>query len=135
MAVGHDRTGREAHDDASDASPSEQGLARGSPTGEGGEALPGVYRDYLAGLRQRIHEALRYPPAARRRGLTGAVTIELTVLPSGVISDVKVVHSSSHSLLDDAAVETVQELRAQRFPPNVPARPLRVRLPVVFQLE
>ncbi len=110
-------------------------LARRSPGSEGGDGAPAVYAEYLSRLRQRLHEALRYPPAARRRGLTGAVTIELTILPSGLIRDVSVVTSSSHPLLDDAAVETVRELRAQPFPASLPPRTLRVRLPVVFQLE
>ncbi|MGH7312778.1 MAG: energy transducer TonB [Candidatus Rokuibacteriota bacterium] len=112
-----------------------QQLARRAPGSEDGEAPQAVYTEYLSRLRQRLHEALRYPPAARRRGLTGAVTIELTILPSGLISDVSVVASSSHPLLDDAAVETVRELRAQPFPASLPPRTLRVRLPVVFQLE
>jgi protein TonB len=129
------RTRSAPRDGAADAVGSGQEVARSTPTGEGGAALQGLYAEYLARLRQLIHEALRYPPAARRRGLTGVVTIELTVVPSGEINDVSVVQSSSHPLLDDAAVETVQELRAQRFPTHLPRRPLRVRLPVVFQLE
>jgi protein TonB len=86
-------------------------------------------------LRQRLHQTLRYPAAARRRGLTGAVTLELTILPNGLISEVSVVKTSSHSLLDEAAVESVRALRAQPFPAGLPPRTLRVRLPVVFQLE
>jgi protein TonB len=111
-----------------------QEIARRSPGSESGEAQA-VYKEYLAWLRQRVHEALRYPPAARRRGLTGAVTIELTILPSGLIRDVSVVESSSHTILDEAAVETVRTLRSQPFPRNVPPRTLRVRLPVVFELQ
>jgi protein TonB len=108
--------------------------ARRSPATESGEGQA-AYTKYLGGLRQRIHEALRYPPAARRRGLSGAVTLELTILPSGVIRDVSVVESSSHAVLDEAALDTVRALRAQPFPRNVPPRTLRVRLPVVFQLQ
>ncbi|MGH7307509.1 MAG: energy transducer TonB [Candidatus Rokuibacteriota bacterium] len=108
-------------------------LARRSPTREGDAGA--LYTEYLAGLRQRIHAALRYPPVARRRGLTGAVTIELTILPSGMIRDVSIVKSSAHRLLDEAAVETVRELGAQPFPASVPARILRVRLPIVFELQ
>lgn len=108
--------------------------ARRSPATESGEGQA-AYTEYLGGLRQRIHGALRYPPAARRRGLTGAVTLELTILPSGVIRDVSVVESSSHAILDEAALDTVRALRAQPFPRNVPPRTLRVRLPVVFQLQ
>lgn len=111
-----------------------QEIARRSPGSGRGEAQV-VYKEYLARLRQRVHEALRYPPAARRRGLTGAVTIELTILPSGLIRDVSVVESSSHTILDEAAVETVRTLRSQPFPRNVPPRTLRVRLPVVFELQ
>jgi periplasmic protein TonB len=108
--------------------------ARQSPATESGEGQA-TYTEYLGGLRQRIHEALRYPPAARRRGLTGSVTLELTILPSGVIRDVSVVESSSHAVLDEAALDTVRSLRAQPFPRNVPPRTLRVRLPVVFHLQ
>jgi protein TonB len=108
--------------------------ARRSPASENGEGQA-AYTEYLGSLRQRIHEALRYPPAARRRGLTGSVTLELTILPSGVIRDVAVVQSSSHAILDEAALDTVRALRAQPFPRNVPPRTLRVRLPVVFQLQ
>jgi protein TonB len=108
--------------------------ARRSPATESGEGQA-AYTEYLGGVRQRIHEALRYPPAARRRGLTGAVTLELTILPSGAIRDVSVVESSSHAILDEAALDTVRSLRAQPFPRNVPPRTLRVRLPVVFHLQ
>jgi protein TonB len=72
---------------------------------------------------------------ARRRGLTGAVTIELTILPSGTIRNVAIVQSSQHRLLDEAAVETVRELADHPFPAGVPPRSLRVRLPVVFELQ
>ncbi len=110
-----------------------QELARRFPASEGEAGA--LYTEYLAGLRQRIHAALRYPPMARRRGLTGAVTIELTILPSGMIRDVSIVQSSAHRLLDEAAVETVRELGAQPFPASVPPRILRVRLPIVFELQ
>ncbi len=99
-------------------------------------ADPGaMYAGYLGRLRQRIDEALRYPAAARRRGLAGTVTIEVTVLPDGAIGPVRVVESSAHPLLDDAAVDSVRSLRPQPFPRDLPARTLRVRLPVVFELR
>lgn len=99
-------------------------------------ADPGaMYAGYLGRLRQRIDEALRYPAAARRRGLTGTVTIEVTVLPDGAIGPVRVVESSAHPLLDEAAVDSVRSLHPQPFPRDLPARTLSVRLPVVFVLR
>lgn len=94
-----------------------------------------MYAGYLDRLRQRVHEALRYPAAARRRGLSGTVTIDLTVLPDGAIGPVHVVESSAHPLLDAAVVESVRSLGRQPFPRDLPARTLRVRLPVVFELR
>jgi protein TonB len=104
-------------------------------SGRGADDSAAAYTGYLTGLRHRIQEALRYPLPARRRGLTGTVTIELTVLPNGAIGPVAVVESSAHPLLDEAALETVQSLRAEPFPAGLPPRMLRVRLPVVFQLR
>jgi protein TonB len=86
-------------------------------------------------VRRRIAESLRYPPSARRRHLVGTVQLEIVISPSGVITKADVVASSSHPILDEAAVETVRALPPQPFPPNVRARTLRVRLPVVFALE
>jgi protein TonB len=82
-----------------------------------------------------VYEALRYPAAARRRGLTGTVVLELTVGPDGVIGRVIVVDSSTHSALDQAAVESVRSLGPQPFPAGLPSRTLHVRLPVVFELQ
>jgi len=105
----------------------------GSPGGAGG---PGSeYGAYLRRLRARVQQSLRYPLAARRRGLSGTVNVEIVIRPDGAISAVAVADSSSHTVLDDAAVETIRRLAPEPFPPDVPPRTLRVRLPVVFALE
>jgi protein TonB len=120
--------------DAGDSGGESQGLAL-ARAGTGADDPAAAYGGYLTGLRHRIQEALRYPLPARRRGLTGTVTIELTVLPNGAIGPVTVVESSAHPLLDEAALETAQSLRAEPFPAGLTPRTLRVRLPVVFQLR
>jgi protein TonB len=117
------------------------GGGRGDGAGEGTLALAvpgdggGVYAAYLALLRRRVQESVRYPEAARRRSLSGTAHLEIVVEPSGRITDVTVVRSSSHAALDDAAVDGVRALRRVPFPSDVRPRPLRVRLPVVFELR
>lgn len=101
-----------------------------------GSGGPGAeYGPYLGRLRQRIQGSLTYPLAARRRGLAGTVSLEITIRPDGTFSVVSVAGSSSHAVLDDAALETVKSLAPEPFPSEVPPRLLRVRLPVVFALE
>ena len=80
-------------------------------------------------------DALRYPPPARSRGLQGTVYLEIFIKSDGAIGDVSVTSSSSHPLLDEAALEAVRSLAPQPFPKGLKPRPLRVRLPVVFDLH
>ena len=106
-----------------------------APSGPAGGAPGAEYGGYLASVRRRILGALRYPPPARSRGLTGTVQLEIFIKPDGAISTVSVTSSSSHPLLDDAALEAVRSLAPQPFPKGLLPRPLRVRLPVVFDLQ
>ena len=102
--------------------------------GAGGDALGAEYGPYLAGLRSQVAEALRYPLAARRRRLTGTVQLEILIRANGAIGTAAVVLSSSHTILDEAALETVRGLRPLSFPAHLAPRILRVRLPIVFSL-
>ena len=105
-----------------------------APGGTGGE--PGSeYGGYLAGVRRRIQESIQYPTSARRRGLKGTVNLEILIKADGAISSVSVAGSSTHSELDEAAVEAVRSLSPQPFPAGLKPRPLRVKLPIVFDLQ
>jgi TonB family protein len=114
--------------DGADVALAIPGAGRGA--GDGAE-----YAAYYGLLRRRVLDAVRYPPVARRRGLTGTVQIELDIQPTGAISRVVVVASSTHRVLDEAAVEAVQQLGRLPFPEHLRPRLLRVRLPVVFELQ
>jgi protein TonB len=103
--------------------------------GAGRGEVPPEFGPYLTRFRERIQELVVYPLAARRRGLAGRVEVELLLEPSGRVRDLAVVSSSSHMLLDEAAVEAVRSLVPMPLPEHLPRRPLRVRLPVIFQLR
>jgi protein TonB len=109
-------------------------LALAGP-GAGRSDIPPEFGPYLAGFRQRLQKSLIYPLVARRRGLEGRVEIELVLEPSGRVRDVAVVLSSSYALLDDAAVEAVKSIPPEPLPVQAKRQTLRVRLPVVFQLQ
>jgi periplasmic protein TonB len=120
----------------SGAGPGGAGGGTGLASGGSGGGAPGAeYGGYLAGVRRRILDALRYPPPARSRGLTGTVYLEIFIKSDGAIGDVSVTSSSSHPLLDEAALEAVRSLEPQPFPRGLKPRLLRVRLPVVFDLQ
>ncbi len=106
-----------------------------SPSTDVHDTAEGEYGPYLAAVRRRLQETLRYPPAALRRQLTGTVDVEILVKPTGDVGDVRVVRSSSHAVLDDAAVDAIRHLPRLPFPAGLAPRTIRARLPVVFELR
>jgi TonB family protein len=100
-----------------------------------GAGLGSEYAGYYARLRERIQQSLRYPAVAKRRELTGTVELEISIAADGAIAAVTVIGSSSHDMLDRAAVDAARSVRRIPFPSDVRARPLTVRLPVVFHLR
>lgn len=103
----------------------------GPPGGEPGSD----YDPYYERIRQRIQESLKYPPVAFRRGIEGTVHLEILIKPDGAIGNVSVMRSSTHRLLDEAALELVRSLAPQPFPAGLAPRLLTVRLPVVYELK
>ena len=104
-------------------------------SGTGGRAIPPEYGPYLQRFRRHVQESLVYPLAARRQSLRGTVELDVTLDPSGRVRDVHVARSSSHGVLDDAALDTVRRLDPLPLPESLPRRPLLIRLPLVFDLR
>ena len=51
---------------------------------------------------------LNYPDEARRRNLSGALILEVTLRPDGSIHDLKVLKPSNHPVLDQSALRSVR---------------------------
>ncbi len=85
--------------------------------------------DRLAEIRRRIQQALVYPASARQRGLTGVSELEFVIGVGGLAEDVRLVDSSGHPILDEAAQRSLQ---AAGVLPRVYGR---LRVPVRFDLE
>lgn len=59
---------------------------------------------------KKIHRVgrLNYPEEARRRKIYGDLRVTVALLPSGKIKDIRILRSSGHQILDDAAVRIVR---------------------------
>jgi TonB family protein len=129
------RAAGETRGDAASGPPGGPGSPLALATPGGSVGAPPEYGPYLRHFRQRVHEALIYPLAARRQGLGGTVELDVWLEATGRVRDVWVVRSSSHRLLDEAAVETIRGLGPIRFPDSLPRRSLLIRIPLVFELR
>jgi TonB family protein len=67
-------------------------------------ALPSAAQEGGRRVKERAEPVL--PELARQMNLSGAVRLQITILPSGSVRDVKVL--GGHPLLADAAVRAVQ---------------------------
>ena len=75
-----------------------------------------------------------YPHEAREQGWEGTALIEAEVLASGRCGTLRLLHSSGHTILDDAAERAI---RAWRFKPALRGQTpvaVRVEIPVTFRL-
>lgn len=83
-------------------------------------------------LRQALDEQFRYPPLARKHGWQGEVLLAFTLDTRGTIIDAHIARSSGYTLLDRAALASLQQVGAitSRLPL---ARQLE--LPVIYRLQ
>jgi TonB family protein len=98
--------------------------------GEGGSL--GAYESILL---QYIREHEFYPSGARLRRMEGTVTIYLAIQASGVLDRVAIQDSSGYELLDQAALNMVED--ASPFPPpqSYGLGDRQYLLPVIFSLS
>ena len=72
---------------------------------------------YLAEWRQRVEEVGNqyYPEASLRYGIYGSLSMLVTIRSSGQLEDIRILKSSGHAVLDEAAIRIVR--LAAPFPP------------------
>jgi len=91
--------------------------------------------EYLKINTQKISELIRenlyYPMAARKRGITGRVSVKFTICPDGKLKDIKIIDSSS-DILSRAALRTIEELSG-KFPK--PGVNIILTLPIDYSLK
>ncbi len=77
---------------------------------------------YMDAWRRKIERLgnLNYPTAARQEGIYGSLLLEVALVADGSIDEVRVVRSSGHQVLDDAAVRIVRMAAPfSPFPPGI----------------
>ena len=75
--------------------------------------------EYAKHLYASLLKAVRYPQSARPGKLEGVVVVQFQVKSDGRISSRRILTSSGHAILDQAALQAVD--RVNRLPPFSPA--------------
>jgi len=114
---------------------SKRGTSNNSGTAQGKAAIGGraAQDNYKGTVLRRLRQAKRYPADARRARLHGTAVVSFTVSKSGGVSGIRLVRSSGHPILDQAALAMVR--RASPMPPIPPGTgrsSFRFQVPVLF---
>lgn len=80
-----------------------------------------------------LYLRINYPEKARREGIEGQLMLEFTIETDGTASDIEVV-DSLHPLCDSAAVKGLRSVRFVPAKHNGTPVPVRLELPVKFEL-
>ena len=87
-------------------------------------------------LEALLSEKLVYPLQARKRGWEGEVLLGFRIDPDGNFSDVTVLRSSGHSLLDRAAIRALEKTERYIKPFLISrlSETLAMEFPIVYRL-
>lgn len=84
---------------------------------------------------EAIHKNLQYPESAKSAGLQGRVILNVLINENGEIEMVKVLKSTGHEEMDQAAIEAVK--KTAWSPARQKGKPVKVwvGIPVIFKLK
>lgn len=79
---------------------------------------------------------LKYPEAAREEGVQGQVAVRFLINANGEVTTPEVIRSSSHKVLDRAALQLVKRMPKWK-PATYKGKPVKIYsvLPVIFKLQ
>ena len=79
--------------------------------------------------------APKYPEKARKKGITGNVTISLLVSNTGAVKDTRIVNSQPVGVFEESAINAVRQWRFQPAIYKGAPVAIRVTLPMSFGFE
>ena len=87
--------------------------------------------DYRDNVDSKIRNSVQYPARAKKRNLQGRVIISVTIGAGGEITELKIIQSSGHRILDRSVLKAVKDSAPFSSPPD---GPVTVIVPIQFQL-
>lgn len=93
--------------------------------------MTGILQRFADAVRRRVESKKRYPLAAQRAGISGEVSVRLTISRDGSLEGVLIAETSGYEILDKAAIGSVN--RATPFPP-IPEESGKDRIHLTIQL-
>jgi protein TonB len=97
-----------------------------------------VTRDYgwlSEAILRRVEELKRYPASARADRAEGKVVVKAVIDENGSISEVGVFQSSGYPMLDEAAIQTMQQAAPLHLPHPLGQPRMTIKIPMIYRLD
>ncbi len=108
-------------------------------SGSGGEGVDrrSALRAWLREIQREVNKIAtrNYPSSAVRMKLEGKLSVGITIGSDGRIVEVRVLSSSGHSVLDQAAKSSVMTLHIPAPPDELGWREREISLPIRYALQ
>ena len=92
-------------------------------------------KDYFEMLHLRIHSFKRYPESARSDHLEGRVNVQFVLSADGIVKNIKIMKSSRHKRLDEAAIDAIKKASPFPRPPGFLFKaPVTLSIDILFEL-
>lgn len=91
---------------------------------------------YLSGIKGRVQEKVVYPTLSLKRGEQGTVHVHTSLSRDGTVVDISAEEEGNSLRLREAAIKAIKD--AAPFPPmpdGVPGDPVKITIPVVFEIK
>lgn len=93
-------------------------------------------RDYRSTLLRLIERHKYYPLSARRNGIEGTCKVSFTVSSNGSIRGITLARSSGTTILDQAAIQTIQRIgQAPPFPADIDRQRWKFVIPLAYNIR
>jgi len=92
-------------------------------------------KEYFEMLNRRVQRFKEYPESAKSSHIEGKVHVQFVLLKDGTLSDIKILKSSRHKKLDEAAVQALIKASPFPKPPDFLFKgPVTMRINILFEL-
>lgn len=87
----------------------------------------------IAQLKSRLLNNFYYPKLAQKKNWEGKVTVGFLLHTTGQLSQIEIIHSSGHQILDNAAIKAISNItKLSKVNVN---KNMNIQLPVIYRLS
>jgi len=94
-----------------------------------------LLKDYGKYIARKIGKLRKYPFSARRKGIQGRVIIELTILKTGELENLKVIASPNNILTKSSIAAIQQAAPFPKFPKEINQESIKFKMPFKYHLN